>query len=154
MSLETWQAALVAALTTDADPAFASSRGFRLTRRVQREWRAFRIRNSLPLTCRLLGTRCADALDRYLDAVFEPSSFFLREAEQFAAHCRFEERAAEDHLTAVVRFELAMLRGVQARAGHHAAVTVLPPGEQRVVTHWAADVIPFGAPPELSLIHI
>ena len=93
MSLETWQAELVGALTTDADSAFASSPGFRLTRRVQREWRAFRIRSSLPLTCRLLGTRCADALDRYLDAVLEPSSFFLREAEQFAAHCRFEERA-------------------------------------------------------------
>jgi hypothetical protein len=153
MKLQRWQEGLIEELTTHADPTASTSPGLRLTRQVQREWRAFRIRSSLPLTIRLLGADAADAIDRYLDAVAAPSSFFLQEAQQFAGRCLLDDHPAR-HLESVVRFELAMLRAVQARAGGQADAHLGPiDGEvSPVVTHWAADVIPFLARPERVLL--
>jgi hypothetical protein len=151
MNLQRWQESLVEELTTPAEPTASTSPGLRLTRQVQREWRAFRIRSSLPLTNRLLGADATDAIDDYLDAVAAPSSFFLQEAAQFAARCLGDERP---HLASVVRFELAMLRAVQARAGRQsdAGPGITDEEASPVVTQWAADVIPFRAPPERVLL--
>jgi hypothetical protein len=148
--LAAWQDDLVDALTTRSSPAaITTTPGFQLTRRVQREWRSFRIRSSLPLTCRLLGAAVDAEIEAYLDAVVEPSSFFLREAEQFAAHCHAGR--LDDNVAAVLRFELAMLRAVQERAAGR-PLDAPPRRHDLVGVRRAADVIPFGAPPEQVLL--
>lgn len=159
MSLDGWQLALVDRLTgADATPSdlnqdearwitsIAGTAGFAITQRVQREWRAFRIRNALPLTTRLLADALADLMPRYLIDVREPASFFLREAEQFVAWCDVDRVA---HFDAVSRFELAMLRAAQVTGD---PIPSDPPGGD-VLVHATAgtDVIEFSAPPALVL---
>lgn len=155
MSLDGWQRALVARLTGDDDATsdlsaeeacwiagITTTAGFAITRRVQREWRAFRIGNALPLTSRLLAGSLAGLMERYLTDVREPASFFLSEAEQFVAWC---PRDGDPHLDAVSRFELAMLRAAQIASD---GVVTEHPADDRLVRAMAgADVIEFRAPP-------
>jgi hypothetical protein len=158
MSLDGWQRALVARLTGDdeatsdltADEArwiarTTTTAGFAITRRVQREWRAFRIGNALPLTSRLLAGSLADLMERYLGDIREPASFFLSEAEQFVAWC---PREGDPHFDAVSRFELAMLRAAQvtrADAPEH------PADDVSIRAMPGTDVIEFSVPPVLVL---
>jgi hypothetical protein len=159
MSLDGWQLALVDRLTgagtapTDMNNAEASwiaaatsTAGFAITRRVQREWRAFRIGNALPLTTRLLAGALDGLMERYLAEVREPASFFLREAEQFVAWCPIDGAV---HFDAVSRFELAMLRAAQTTGG---AISSDPPhGDVLVHATPGTDVVAFDAPPALVL---
>jgi hypothetical protein len=159
MSLDGWQLALVDRLTgadatpTDLDESEArwissapSTAGFAITQRVQREWRAFRIRNALPLTTRLLAGALADLMPRYLVDVREPASFFLREAEQFVAWC---DVVGVAHFDAVSRFELAMLRAAQVTGD---PIPSDPPaGDVVVLATAGTDVVEFNGPPALVL---
>ena len=175
MSLDVWQRDLVS-LMTGGRPALdgdeidavdaASLRpdevawlgrvvdepGFALTMRVQREWRAFRISASLPLTTRLLGDAFDGAVHAYVDASPCPSSFYLREAEQFADHVE-RQRPQPAHLGSVLRFELAMLHlsQWQADGGRADDPAPHPPPSLVPVVHPAADIVTFSAPPERVL---
>lgn len=126
MSLAAWQDALVA-LVVDGEPgtaddldvaertwfdAISGSAGLRLTRRVHRDWRAFRIRTTLPLTARLLGDRFDALVAHHLDAHRQTSSFYVAEAEAFVASARHAWHDTP-HADAVARFELAMHHAVQ-----------------------------------------
>jgi hypothetical protein len=171
MSLDVWQRDLVSLMTggqgVDAAAAdrvglrpdevawlgrVVDEPGFALTMRVQREWRAFRISTSLPLTTRLLGDGFDAAVRGYVDASPCPSSFYLREAEQFADHIE-RQRPPPPHLGSVLRFELAMLHLSQWQADGGAAADPAsrPPASLVPVVHPAADIVTFSAPPERVL---
>ena len=157
MSLDSWQRALVGRLTGETGRYDMNRRecrwmamvvdtaGFAVTRRVQREWRVFRIANALPLTRRLLAGSFAELTAGYLAVCAEPASFFLREAEQFVAWC---PREPAPHFAAVSRFELAMVRNASAEQGPRSDP---PSGRQTIFTSAGTEVVRFAASPALVL---